>query len=286
MMTGDRIGIDIGGTAIKAVRVAENGHILKTTTTPAGGNLDRAALLDLTRSIVSTLASGGAIGRVGVAVGGVVRPDGVMPADATNLPSLAGVPLPALFANVLGQRCSVINDAHAAMHGEAWVGHARDARHAAVVTFGTCIGVGLLLDGAVRRGANGAAGELGAWPIAAKPNSGSLETMAAPSHFESRFGRRLGSRGFAHGSDPETDAALDAIGHALAGVHLLLDLEMIVLAGAITLEGDAFRSAVDAAFRRACPAGLQADVRVVVSTLGPYAGAVGAVAPSVTEPST
>jgi glucokinase len=285
MTVGDKIGVDIGGTAIKAVRVADDGRIQRTVTTPAGGAMGRAALLDLVRAIVVTLEAETPVARVGVAVGGLVRPDGINPANATNLPQLASVSLPATFARALGRRCSVINDAQAAMHGEAWVGAARHVRHAAVVTFGTGIGFGLLLDGTVRSGAHGAAGELGAWPITGQSGSPSFESIAAPSHFQHRVGRRLGSHGFARGLDLETDAALDVIGQALAGLQLLLDLELIVLAGAIAVDGDAFRAAVEAAFLRACPANFQSDVRVVVSALGPYAGAVGAVAPSVAEPS-
>jgi glucokinase len=282
--TADRIGLDIGGTAIKAARVAMDGRVVRTVTVAAGPTLARAALLELVRTTTAELSQGDPIARFGVAVGGLVRADGAMPADATNLPSLAGVPLPDLFQTCLGWPCSVVNDAQAAMHGEAWTGAARGISQALLMTFGTGIGAGLLIDGRVRVGAHGSAGELGAWPAGGPSSAATLEEIAAPARFERRLGRRLGASGFVRGVDAETDAAMDTIGRALAAAHLLLDLERIILGGGIAAVGEPFRAAVEAAFDRACPAGMRHGLAIVTSALGPYSGAIGAVAPSVPEP--
>jgi len=282
---GDSIGIDIGGTAIKAARVDGEGRILHAMTLPAGANLTAEALLALVRRALDDLSASGPVRRVGIAVAGVVRTDGLMPAGATNLPALADQHLPDLFSSVLDRSASVINDAQAAMHGEAWSGAARGVANALMVTFGTGLGFGLLLDGRVNRGAHGASGELGAWVPHGAHGDLTIEAIAAPHRFEQRHGRRLGVHGFEHGADPETDAAIGAISRVLAAAHLLLDLELIILAGGITAAGEPFRAVVEAAFRAATPGGLQHDVRLALSALGPYAGAVGAVAPSVPETS-
>ena len=281
---GDLIGLDIGGTSLKAVRVGADGRVIATVTVPAGGLMAREDLLGLIGKTVADLARGDSIARIGAAIGGAVGPGGVMPADATNLPNLAGVPLPPLLRERLGRPCSVINDAQAAMHGEAWVGAARGASDVLMVTFGTGIGAGLVLGGKSRSGPHGTAGELGASPILGAAGVTTLEEIAAPVRFERRVGRRLGARGFERGLDGETDAALDAIGRALAGAHLLLDLDVIVLGGAIASSGEPFRAAIEAAFRRALAASFRSGVSIVLGTLGPYAGAIGAVAPAVPEP--
>lgn len=276
-----RIGLDIGGTSIKAVRMNAEGICTAQRTVPAGSALSRSALLNLVRSTVCDLVGGDRLVRLGIAVGGAVRADGSMPVEASNLPALAETPLPALFAAQLGHPCTVLNDAHAAMHGEAWLGAARGLRDVLMVTFGTGIGGGLMLGGLVRRGEHGTAGELGAWRLT---DGGTFEALASPVNFERRTKRPLGEALLDDTADTETNVALDAIGRSLAAAHLLLDLEAIVIAGGIVSIGDPLRAHVEAAVRRHCPPPLLHDLRVVVSALGPYAGAMGAVAPSVPEP--
>lgn len=276
--TGIQIGIDIGGTSIKAVRLSANGADREQLTVPAGGALDKDATLAILRDTLRLLAPKDTVGHVGIAVGGLIGADGTMPADATNLPHLAGGPLAPMFSAHLGLPCSVINDAHAAMHGEAWVGAAQGLTDVMMVTLGTGIGGGLMLGGHVRRGAHGSAGEIGTWAMAGEP---SFETLASPANFERRTGRRLGDAIIANGDSPDVATVFDAIGRHLAAVHTLLDLEAIVIGGSIAAVGEPIRTGIEAAIRRHCPAPLLHDLKVVTSTLGPYAGAIGAVAPSV-----
>lgn len=274
---GLRIGMDIGGTSIKAVRV-EAGHVDdEHLTIPAGARLDRAALLAALTQVVRLLGRGDQVAHIGIAVGGVVRPDGTIPIDATNLPALAETPLAELFASHLGVPCSVLNDAQAAMHGEAWRGAAQGLSDVLTVTFGTGIGAGLMLGGRVRRGAHGHAGEIGVWPII---GGGTFEALASPVKFELRTGRRLGDALGAGDTDADVEAALDAIGRGLAAAHLLLDLEAVVIGGGMAVVGETLRGRIETAIARHCPGTLWNHLTVVTSALGPYAGAIGAVAPA------
>lgn len=284
MSNSDRIGLDIGGTTLKAVRVDATGAVVHRSTRPAGGGVTRDALLAVVDAATADAGGHDAVARIGIAVGGVVRRDGSMPIDATNLPNLAGPPLAPLFAQRFGRPCHVLNDAHAAMHGEAWCGAARGLTNAMMVTFGTGLGGGLLLDGRVRTGAHGSAGEIGAWPMLDRAAVTMLEGEVSPVRFEWRHGRPLVSALLDAVRDPVGAEALAAIGRALASAHLLLDLDAILIGGGITAAGEPLRAAIEDAIRQACPAAFQHGLAVRLGELGPYAGAIGAVAPTVAGP--
>jgi glucokinase len=273
------IGLDIGGTALKAVSVRADGRDVERLVVPAGRTLDRAKLLATLVQTVQTLARGERVSRIGCAVGGVVRADGSMPADATNLTELAETPLAPLFTAVLGAPCHVLNDARAAIHGEAWLGAARGLSDVLLITLGTGIGCGLMLGGRVRDGAHGGAGEMGSW----SKGVDTLDVVASPVHVERRSGRRLGDMVLTGSIDTHGAAALDAIGQSLASAHMLLDLDTIVLGGSIASIGEPLRAAIEAAFRRHCPPALHHGANIVTSALGAHAGAIGAVAPTALE---
>ncbi len=88
-----------------------------------------------------------------------------MRGDSTDLPNLIDVSLAATFTDLLGIPCRIEHDGRAAMRGEAWIGAARGLRSAMVVTFGTGIGAGLLLDGRVHSGTHLTSSEIGLWRL-------------------------------------------------------------------------------------------------------------------------
>ncbi len=279
------IGLDLGGTSIKAVRVDEADGTVTRTTAPVGGNVARDVLLGAIADTVSELAGGHPVDRLGFAVGGLVRPDGTMHLGSTNLPNLAGVPLESAFSQRFGVPCRVDHDARSAMRGEAWLGAAANARNAMTVTFGTGIGAGLLLDGRIYAGTLRAAGEIGVFSLmpsadgAAPPT---MEEVASPVELERRTGRPYAELFQAYVSGaPEGAAmseALKVLGLALGNAHLLLDLEVIALIGGVTAIGEPFRNAVESAFRSACPVGYHGALEFRLGALGAHAGAVGAAA--------
>lgn len=281
-MTGtpDAIGLDIGGTTLKAVRLDAAGRCLQQTTLAAGGAIAREQLLSAVDRAVVDVGGLSGIERIGISVGGVVRADGSMPADATNLPNLAGLPLRQLFSERFGLPCTVINDAHAALHGEAWCGAAQGLRQVLMVTFGTGIGGAIMTDGHVRKGARGMAGEIGVWPVVDQDGrTQAFEDVAAPVRFERRYGVPFATA--LSDPDPRSQgkAALRAIGSVLASAHVLLDLEAIILGGGIVAVGEPFRAAIEAEAWAACPAPYCTTLDVRLGSLGPYAGAIGAVVP-------
>ncbi|MCW2308978.1 ROK family protein [Rhodobium gokarnense] len=278
------IGLDVGGTNLKGVRVAPSGVVEDHLTIPAGGRIPRDKLFDVVATAVDTLSAGQTPVGVGLAFGGTVQTDGTMRADSTNLANLVDLPLADAFADLLGVPCRADHDGRAAMRGEAWTGAARGRRNAMIVTFGTGIGAGLLLDGRIYRGRHLACGELGLWRMTPPPATGAwrtLEDVAAPGRLAAQGGAAFSDRfeRWQRG-DAETgmDAVFEQVGRAIANVHLLLDLEMVVLFGAVVGLGEPFRRAVEEGFDAACPASFRGGVRIAFGDLGPLAGAIGAAA--------
>jgi glucokinase len=203
----------------------------------------------------------------------MIQADGAMHVGSTNLPNLAGRPLAEVFPALLGMPCRFDNDARSAMRGEAWRGAARGLRNALALTLGTGIGGGLLLDGRIRAGPHGSAGEIGVWRLGLEHESAdwpTVEQIAAPSQLAEAFDVLI--------HDSAAAPIFNLVGQSIANAHLLLDLEAVVLCGAITAIGEPFRMAVERAFERACAADHRHGLSIRLGQLGEFAGALGAAA--------
>jgi glucokinase len=278
------IGLDIGGTALKAVKLGEK-NISARVTIPAGGEICREELARRIAKCVRSLSEDGPPIGVGLCFGGLLQADGTMRAGSTNLSNLDGIRLKEYFTQLLGSPCKIENDAIAAMRGEVTFGAAKGLKNAMTMTFGSGIGSGLLLNGRVHEGTHGRAGEIGVWRLAGFAeggNSVTLEDIAAPVRFFRHRGAQLGEvlRMAIQDEDAwiEGRNAIDAIGRAIANAHLLLDLETVILTGGITALGDTFLNPIRAAYEAACPIEYRQGLNIRIGELGSYAGAVGAAA--------
>ncbi len=274
-------GLDIGGSTLKAVKLRGDGTIIGTRIEPAGGHLPRELLFQQVQSVIDGLAGGERPRYIGLVFGGAVQPDGTMHATSTNLPNLAGLPLVETFSGLLSAHCRIENDARAAMRGEAWTGAAKGLSNAMVLTFGSGIGGGVLAGGRIIEGAHGKAGEIGLWHLHPRPGNEpwlSFEDIAAPARLAVREGQDFGTlfAAWAAGERGAIQTAIEAIGRAIANAHLLLDLDAVVLTGGITAIGEPFRSAVEQAFKDACPKDFGEELVIRLGKLGQFAGAVGA----------
>lgn len=273
-MTSSFIGIDLGGSSLKAVRVDQHGRILRQHTAAAGGKIPRQELVCAIRTALQAVSEGSTIKTAGLCFGGAIQPDGMMLPSSTNLPNIANLPLLTFFETELGCGVRTENDARAAMRGEAWSGAARGVKSAITITFGTGIGSGLMLDRKIVSGSRGRAGEIGVWKLNDAPAGPWLtfEETSAPGRVEARTGKRFGAM-FANG---EAANMIAWIGRAIANSHLLLDLDAAVLLGGIMELGEPLRAAIDAAFKAACEDDYQFGFAILLGELGPFAGAVGA----------
>ena len=310
---GEAVGIDVGGTKILAVRVARDGTILARAEdrTPADDqDATLEAMVAAGRQLLTSevLAVGvGAAGMVDVAVG-ILR-------FAPNL-AWRDLPIAARVREALGLPCQLDNDANVAAYGEFRFGSGRGYRHVLLVTVGTGIGGGIIVDGRLFRGTNGFAAEIGhivvepGGPPCGCGNRGCWEQVASGTTI-GRMGREqaqadpAGAIARAAGGDPEvvtgrhvTEAAragdvasiqiLRSVGHRLgigiAGLVNVLDPQVVVVGGGAAVAGDllldpardAFVETVEAADRRP-------TVPILAAQLGNDAGAVGAAALALEE---
>ncbi len=159
---GRCIGLDVGGTAIKAGLADANGAVLAERSCASDHGAGAAAFVDQLAALVRELAPEGADG-VGLGIAGIVDARAGVLVESPNLAGLANLPLSAELERRLGPsfgRVVLENDANAAAWGEHGFGAAREVDDALLVTLGTGIGGGLVLGGRLWRGA-GFAGELG-----------------------------------------------------------------------------------------------------------------------------
>jgi glucokinase len=269
---GLSIGVDIGGTKILAGIVNEDGEVLATARRATPRN-DANDVLDLVGEVVRELVSGSveALDGVGLGVAGLVDADRSKVYFAPNL-RWSQVPVRALLEASTGLPVVVENDGNVAAWGEARFGAGRGVRDLTLVTVGTGIGGGIVINGSLFRGAHGAAGEIG--HINAVPDgrpcgcgrNGCLEQYASGNALvrEARLlaaerrseagvllelgdGTPEGVQGVhvteaAKAGDPVAMAAFTIVGtwlgRGLADLAAVLDPEVFVIGGGVSEAGD------------------------------------------------
>jgi glucokinase len=245
-------GIDIGGTNVKAVAAASDGTVLQRTSSATAAT--PAAWIAAARAVIESFsaACGSAPVAVGVCAPGLAADDERSIAHLPGkLPGLAGID----WTDALGQPRSVrvLNDGHAALLGEAWIGAARGRRHAVMLTLGTGIGGAVLADGRLLRGAMGRAGHIGHL----SPRSGRPGQHHRHARCRRSVCRRLHGRGADGGrfqntaslvaahraGDTEATRAwlksVRALACAIGSCINLFDPEVVVIGGGIAQAGDA-----------------------------------------------
>ncbi len=155
MPTPVSIGIDIGGTQLRAAVVAADGSLHHRTaqSTPAG---DATLLVATLREVIGEL---GDDLPVGIGIAGLVSPSGVV-RYGPNI-GVRDLPLAAELADATSGPVVVINDASAAAFGEQQAGAAIGRRDMLLFTLGTGVGGGIVVDERLLVGSRGFAGELG-----------------------------------------------------------------------------------------------------------------------------
>ena len=299
------VGVDLGGTKCLAVAL-EGGTVVEEcrVATPVG----ETALLDALAEVATSVGAGRDVLGVGVGVPGLVDRGGVL-RFAPNLPGVVDLDIKAELERRLGGQVRVDNDATCAAWGERQVGAARGYDDVILVTLGTGIGGGIVAGGALLRGANGFAGEIGhmvvdpdgpdcpcgqrgCWERFA--SGGGLGRLAQQAAAEGRATQVLALAGgdpamvrgehvtaAAADGDPEAHAVLAELGWwvALGLVNLAnaFDCQAFVLGGGLIEAGELLLGPVRTAFGQLLTgASHRPAVAIVPATLGEHAGAIGA----------
>ena len=304
------IGIDLGGTKIFGVRLkGADGTVAgeaKGKTPTHGGPL---GVVDAIAEVVQELGGVGPGDVIGVGAPGVIDVDKGVVRAAPNLPGwIEPFALGPALAETLGiERALIDNDVNVGVVAEHRMGAGRGASELLGVFVGTGVGGGLILDGRLRRGRTGLAGEIGHVVVKAggRPcgcgGRGHLEAYAGRAGMERRA-RELEAKGqdtalvelakakrmtssvwakaLAAGDQVAItliDEAVGALGRAIAGAVLLLDIELVVIGGGLADRlGPAFVGRIEQAARSELFGGGASPVRIVPAELGDRAGAIGA----------
>lgn len=295
------VGVDLGGTKILAA-VVEDGAVVaraKRSTPRQGPEVVAAAIAEMVDEV-------GGADRLGVGTPGYVGADG----QVGGVPNMVGWDPPVPFADLVRRatgldRVVLDNDVNAGALAEATHGAATGHPDALCVFMGTGVGGGLVLDGQVRRGARGLAGEIGHLIVrdggrrCGCGGRGHVEAYAGRAALEAEARRRhaagqptalveIAGEGRMKSSvvakalerdDPVAtelvEEAVAAVGAAVAGVVLLVDVSIAVLGGGLADRlGPELVARVGAAAATRLGEGLA--VPVVPAALGDDAGVIGA----------
>jgi glucokinase len=297
------IGIDLGGTKVLAAiaDLAGNLRAERRIETGAGSSEDLLGrLMDLCRGLADEAEiPWNTVGSLAIGCPGVPDPVTGYLKLAGNIPALAEVDLAAELRTRSGKEVILENDVNMAVLGERWKGLAQRTSDAVFIGIGTGIGMGVISQGQLQRGATGAAGEIGFLPLGADPfdagvqSLGPLEEVLSARGVMATYRRHRAGTGdptladarevFEAGTASLNEAARQTVEHVcdhlaltIAAVHAVLDPERVILGGGIgsnpvLLRG--VRSRLDRLGRR--------PASVDVSALGQRAALVGALSEAV-----
>jgi glucokinase len=158
------IGVDLGGTNLRAAAVDQSGKMLDKISGSTNFEEGREAVLSDIVDAISTLRKRHGAARlagIGVGVPGFIRIKEGFLTGSNNLPYLENYPVRDDISGRLGARVILENDANAAALGEKWIGAGTGVDDLVLLTLGTGIGGGIISGGRILRGAVGMAGEFG-----------------------------------------------------------------------------------------------------------------------------
>lgn len=304
------IGMDIGGTFIKAALINRRGHILARIKRPTEASLGRIQMIDHIFSAIRTLEtnplSRGRVSAVGIGVAGIIDFRQGVVSVSPNFPGWKNFPIQKMLSQRIGPPIFIENDANAAALGEKWMGAAKDVQDFCFITLGTGVGGGLVLGGEIWHGADGMAGEIGHMTI--DPNGprcgcgsrGCLEVYASANALQrmvleagaagrnSRFFRDIKPSAIngesvhraAQKGDRISRKAFARVGSAL-GIGIsnlinLLNLEKVVLGGGLSAAWRFFIPALREEVKRRAFQAPARRARIVRAAVGEDAGVLGA----------
>ncbi len=281
------LGLDIGGTALKLGRFDLQGTALQFLKIPTPQPATPDAVLEAIVAAIPQLDPDASAQAIGIGTPGPSDPTGRIAKLAINLPEWTNVAVADRLESKLGLPCRIANDANCAALGEAWKGAGRPYQNLVLLTLGTGVGGGIILNGDLFTGHNGAAGELGS--ISFNPdgypcnsgNRGSLEQQLCISAIVRRSGQDPGILGeLAQAGDPDAlkfwkEYGRD-LGIGLTTLIYVLNPEAIVIGGGISGSSDFFfDSAIDEINQRVS-APSREGVKLLKAELGNQAGMFGA----------
>jgi len=286
------IGVDLGGTKILAGIVDRAGAVGRRRETPTP-TASQAELLAALEAAVAELLEDG-VGAVGLGIPSTIDQRSGRAVSSVNIP-LADLDVRTWMRDRFGLPVGIDNDANAATLAEWAHGAGRGTRHMVMLTLGTGVGGGLILDGRPYRGAIGAGAELGHMVIdldgppcqGSCTGRGHLESLAsgraATIAAQEAFGPAVDAHRLvrlAQEGDASAVELLATLGHrlgvAIGSLVNIFNPELVVIGGGFAAAGDFLLGPAREAIQREALLPGRDLVRVVRAELGTAAGLVGA----------
>jgi predicted NBD/HSP70 family sugar kinase len=303
------IGVDIGGTAIKAGVVSSQGAVSLTAQIPTEASRGREAIAaGLEAAIQQVLTSAAEqkieIAGIGIASAGAIDGrSGSVFAATDNLPGWAGFELASFVQKKFSLPVRAVNDAQAAALAELYFGRGRALASFAAVTLGTGLGGGFVCNGKLVEGGCGFAGTFGHQAIHCGGRAcncgrkGCLEAYVSTAALLDEYEHQAGKNALqglqtsaaarrvselAKAGDAAAMAAYstlaDALAEGIANIFNILDPQAVFLSGGLVEGHDAFVRSVQDRVSHLLHFGSKRQPRIELSILGYLAGVQGAAA--------
>jgi glucokinase len=306
------VGVDLGGTNIRAGLTDREGRIVREVRRPSlAEESPQTTLANVQDAVREVMAQHGVVAEQAVGIG--IGLPGIMDSEtgvvfwSPNFPSWRDVAVPPAVGDPLGLPTYILNDARCAALGELQFGAGRGARHMVMITLGTGIGGAFVVDGRLLLGPNGSIGEVGhqtidpSGPRCGCGNFGCWEQFCARDAIIERALRRI-QRGeatslvegsepgevtpariaqVATAGDPLAVAVMEEtafyVGVGVANLINMLNPEVFVIGGGIAQAGEVLFAPMRRTVRARAVALQQRTARIVSAELGDNAGVIGAV---------
>lgn len=299
-------GVDIGGTSVKMGLFTIEGELLekweiKTRTENEGEAILPDVAASLKQKMEEKKVGMDQVSGIGIGIPAPVNAEGIVQ-NTANL-GWGYKEVRKEMEELTQMKVAVGNDANMAALGEMWLGAGKGEKNLIMVTLGTGVGGGVIVNGQPVVGAHGAGGEIGHICVNYEEedhcgcgNRGCLEQYASATGITRLARKRLkadDAPSSLRGHQPSAKAVFDALkegdkvaeeiveefgtylGHAMANLAAVTDPSVIVIGGGVSKAGDILLKYVEKAFReRAFFA--NEDTKLVLATLGNDAGICGA----------
>lgn len=302
------VGVDLGGTNLRTALVSSDGDILdkrKEATQSSEGWKKVVSRLanNITRQREIAAQRGQDVAAVGVGAPGVIQMDKGIVVKSPNFPDWNNLPLRDELQKALQIPVVIENDANAAALGEQWRGAGRDIGSMILLTLGTGVGGGIVLDNRIWHGADGMAGEIGHMTLVPDGrhcscgNTGCMEMYASARGIVQSYCEGLGASRSADGVRGVTSEKIyqlaeegdvlarrvmmdmgRMLGIGIANLINIFNPQMIVIGGGVKAAWPLFIGATrEEIMRRAFQVPAE-RTEIVPSLLGDDAGVIGAAA--------
>jgi predicted NBD/HSP70 family sugar kinase len=260
-------GIDLGARFARVALADLQGNVVSRVDVPVQSR-DLAGVVAAVKKGVDRL--GGNVELAVVGSPGVVDPASGRLRLVSTIDGLEGTPLADLLAEVIGAHVIVENDVKLAALGELHSGLGVAAQDFAVLWVGTGYGAGIVLDGKLRRGAHGSAGEIEYLPDGLDPSGGAVAALSGGRGAEHVF---ADARSGDQASLEIVAEIIRRLSYQVTAIAAIVDVELVVLSGGVARSGDLLLNDL----RERVAATVAFPPAIEISALGTSAVVIGAI---------